>query len=329
MLISDSIYGNFYIEPILEELINTREMQRLKNIHQCGAGYLVNKSWNVTRYEHSVGVMILIKILGGSIEEQIAGLLHDVSHTAFSHIIDLVLDNEDEDYHETIYERIVENSDIPRILANYGYNYKDIIYNESKWRILERPSPYLCADRVDYTLRDMYRYGYISKEEVDKFIEKLCVINGEIVITAIKEAEWFVETYYKEVIDFFMLPKAVYAGDRLSKIIKIGIEKKLINLDDLLKDDDYVLNLLNESKEEDISMLIEELTNEKFGFIKDTKNYDICQKQKIRIIDPLVLVENKIYKISNISKVTKEMNQVALEKAREGVYIKIIPNKKG
>lgn len=329
MLISDSIYGNFYIEPILEELINTREMQRLKNIHQCGAGYLVNKSWNVTRYEHSVGVMILIRILGGSIEEQIAGLLHDISHTAFSHVIDLVLDNEDEDYHETIYERIVENSDIPMILANYGYSYKDILYNGSKWRILERPAPHLCADRVDYTLRDMYQYGYISKGEVDRFIEKLCVINGEIVITSIKEAEWFVETYYKEVIDFFMLPKAVYAGDRLSKIIKIGIEKNLINLDDLLKDDDYVFTLLNESKEEDISVLIEEFTNEKIDFIKDAKNYDIYQKQKVRVIDPLVLVDNKIYKTSNISKITKKMNEVALEKARKGIYIKFISDKKG
>ena len=37
--------------------------------------------------------MLLIKKLGGSVEEQIAGLLHDVSHTAFSHVIDYVFDN--------------------------------------------------------------------------------------------------------------------------------------------------------------------------------------------------------------------------------------------
>ena len=28
--------------------------------------------------------------------------------------------------------------------------------DEKKWTILERKAPKLCADRVDYTLRDMY-----------------------------------------------------------------------------------------------------------------------------------------------------------------------------
>lgn len=51
----------------------------------------MNKEWNVTRFDHSVGVMLLVKKLGGSVEEQIAGLLHDVSHTAFSHVVDYVL----------------------------------------------------------------------------------------------------------------------------------------------------------------------------------------------------------------------------------------------
>ncbi len=62
MMILDSIYGKFNVEPIFEELINTKEVQRLKNIHQGGASYLVNPKWNVTRYEHSIGTMIFIRI---------------------------------------------------------------------------------------------------------------------------------------------------------------------------------------------------------------------------------------------------------------------------
>jgi HD superfamily phosphohydrolase len=34
--------------------------------------------------------MLLVRRLGASLEEQIAALLHDVSHTAFSHVIDSV-----------------------------------------------------------------------------------------------------------------------------------------------------------------------------------------------------------------------------------------------
>lgn len=91
MIISDVLYGEFEVDQVVEELILSKSVQRLKGIHQTGASYLVNKEWNVTRFDHSVGVMLLVKKLGGSVEEQIAGLLHDVSHTAFSHVVDYVL----------------------------------------------------------------------------------------------------------------------------------------------------------------------------------------------------------------------------------------------
>ncbi len=153
MIVSDIIYGDYNVDHVLAELIMSKPVQKLKGIHQGGASYLVNEEWNVTRYEHSVGVMLLIKKLGGSIEEQIAGLLHDVSHTAFSHVIDFVLENKEEDYHEKIYQKVIIDSEIPCILKKHGYDYKDILFNESKWTLLEQPAPELCADRVDYTLR--------------------------------------------------------------------------------------------------------------------------------------------------------------------------------
>ncbi|MBT2713840.1 HD domain-containing protein [Pseudomonas sp. ISL-88] len=85
MKIIDNIYDDYLIDDILEELIFSNPVQRLKGVYQGGASYFVNEKWNVTRYKHSIGVMLLIKKLGGSLEKQIAGLLHDVSHTAFSH----------------------------------------------------------------------------------------------------------------------------------------------------------------------------------------------------------------------------------------------------
>ncbi|MGL5642811.1 MAG: HD domain-containing protein, partial [Paraclostridium sp.] len=88
--IVDYIYGEFELEDVLIELINCDAVQRLKYIHQVGATYLIKEELNVNRLEHSIGVMLLIRMLGGSLKEQIAGLLHDISHTAFSHVIDFV-----------------------------------------------------------------------------------------------------------------------------------------------------------------------------------------------------------------------------------------------
>ncbi|RDY28987.1 HD domain-containing protein [Romboutsia weinsteinii] len=323
MNIKDSIYGQFTVEPVIRELINTKEIQRLKNIHQGGASYLVNPLWNVTRYDHSIGVMLLIRIMGGCVEEQIAGLLHDISHTAFSHVVDFTLNNREENYHEKIFEQVILDSDIENILDSYGYDFKEIMFNESKWTILEKSAPSICADRVDYTLRDMFHYGFITKKDIDAFIESLSIVNGEMVIKSLKSAEWFVDIYYKEVIDFFMDPLNVYAYDRLSKALKIALDLKEMDLEDLLRDDDYVLNLLKKSTSKEIIKLIDSL-NSNVKVKEDSCNYDIHQVNKLRIIDPSVFIDGIVCKASEQSLLVKTLNKNALDKSKEGVYIKIL-----
>lgn len=44
----------------------------------------------MTRYEHSVGAMLLLRTAGAPLEAQAAALLHDVAHTALSHVADCV-----------------------------------------------------------------------------------------------------------------------------------------------------------------------------------------------------------------------------------------------
>lgn len=78
MRVTDHLYGTVVVEDVLEELINSSLVQRLKGIYQGGASVLVNDTWNVRRYDHSIGVMLLIRRLGGRLEEQIAGLLRAV-----------------------------------------------------------------------------------------------------------------------------------------------------------------------------------------------------------------------------------------------------------
>lgn len=323
MKIKDILYGEFVIESVLEELINTKEVQRLKNIHQGGANYLVNPEWNVTRYEHSVGVMLFIRLMGGSIAEQAAGLLHDISHTAFSHVVDLVVDNKEEDYHEKIFENVIENSDIPKILKKYGYDPREILYDESKWTILERKAPKLCADRIDYTLRDMSSYGVISKEEIKPFLDSLRVVNGEVVINSIEITEWFVDLYYKEVIGLFMNPLSIYSNDRLSKAIKAALKANEITLDDLLEDDNYVFNILKESKNEEVMAFVNQL-NYDAKVVEDSENYDIYQVNKLRTINPGVIIDDKVYLASEKSKKVEELNESALERCKAGTYVRIL-----
>ncbi|WP_242236107.1 HD domain-containing protein [Bacillus cereus group sp. BfR-BA-01316] len=325
MVISDVIYGEFEVDKVLEELILSKPVQRLKGIHQAGASYLMNEKWNVTRFDHSVGVMLLIKKLGGPVEEQIAGLLHDVSHTAFSHVIDYVFDNENESYHEEIFSAVVKNSEIPAILLKHGYNYEDILLDDSKWTLLERFAPELCADRVDYTLRDMYAYGYISLEEAQDFLDDLIAVNGKMVLQNIEIAEWFTKTYYKEVIDFFMKPMNIYGNDMLAKTLQLALHKKVIHADDFLLEDYELISKLKQYKDREVDALLNKI-HPSVEVKEDRNDYDLHQKNKVRLIDPPLLREGKVVQSSAISERIKQMSEIAYEKAVRGMYVKVSSN---
>lgn len=325
MIISDVIYGEFKVDKVLEELILSKPVQRLKGVHQAGASYLMNEKWNVTRFDHSVGAMLLIKKLGGSVEEQIAGLLHDISHTAFSHVIDYVFDNENESYHEEIFSAVVKNSEIPAILSKHGYNYEDILLDDSKWTLLEKSAPELCADRVDYTLRDMFTYGYISLEEVHSFLEDLIEVDGKMVIQNIEIAEWFTETYYKEVIDFFMKPMNIYGNDMLAKTLKLALHKKIIHPDDFLLEDHELITKLQLCKDQEVDALLRKV-HPSIEVKEDRNEYDLHQKNKVRLIDPPLLREGEVVRSSVVSEKIRQMSDIAYEKAIRGMYVKVISN---
>ncbi|MGH0942415.1 HD domain-containing protein [Bacillus mycoides] len=323
MIILDVIYGEFKVDKVLEELILSKHVQRLKGVHQAGASYLMNEKWNVTRFDHSVGAMLLIKKLGGSVEEQIAGLLHDVSHTAFSHVIDYVFDNKNESYHEEIFSSVVKNSEIPAILSKHGYNYEDILLDDSKWTLLEKSAPELCADRVDYTLRDMYTYGYISLEEAQDFLNDLIEVNGKMVLQNIGIAEWFTKTYYKEVIDFFMKPMNIYGNDMLAKTLKLALHKKVIHVDDFLLEDDKLIEKLQLCKDTEVRALLSKV-HPNVKVEEDRNDYDLYQKNKVRLIDPPLLHEGEVVQSSIVSENIRQMSDIAYEKAVRGMYVKVI-----
>ncbi|MDO8627791.1 MAG: HD domain-containing protein, partial [Candidatus Diapherotrites archaeon] len=155
MKFNHAIYGRFEVtEQVLLDLINSKPIQRLKGINQNGVQHLITKIQDFTRFDHSIGVMLLLRRFGASVEEQIAGLLHDVSHTAFSHVGDQVFDNLEHEFHETVKERIVIQSEIPEILEKHGFSVEKAL-NEKQFGLLERDLPDLCADRLDYSFESI------------------------------------------------------------------------------------------------------------------------------------------------------------------------------
>lgn len=245
--ISNILYGNFEMPMVIDSLLKSRAVQRLQGIHQSGGIFLVNPRASHTRLDHSIGVMLLIKKLGGSEIEQIAGLLHDIAHTAFSHVGDYVMEDLTESYHEKVYAEILLKSDIPNVLHQYGYRTQEII--DGNFEILEQPSPNLCADRIDYTLRDALQYGLINREDAIHFIRYLSVKNNKIILEDESQAIWINQLSKKVNQEIYNHPEYVYANTQLAKIIKRGLAKGVLSHEDLFLNDILLLNKIRSTYE--------------------------------------------------------------------------------
>lgn len=324
MIVEDVLYGSFAVEAVLADLILSKDVQRLKDIHMAGPAFLINPTWNETRFEHSLGVMLLIRKLGGSVEEQIAGLLHDVSHTAFSHVVDLAFANETDDYHEKIKQRIVEASAIPDILKNYGYEYQKLLLNDKQWGLLEQEAPLLCCDRIDYTIREIYRYFSVSIDEIHQFLTTIKIISGKIVLASIDWAEWFIHQYKKIVIDFFYDPRNICSYHWMAQIIQLGFANKSLTEADLLMTDNQFLATLKGIKSDNIQALLEKINQPlKYSIVSSSEEYDIFQKKKLRLVDPLVAVNDAVVPVSKVSSEIRKKIEKMRCSSEEGIYLKL------
>ena len=166
--------------PLLAELLNSQSIKRLKHINQYGIIQLVDSEGHnnesYTRYDHSLGVFYLLSYFGASFEEQISGLLHDVSHTAFSHVSDYLLSTNssgDPNYHDSLFIDFLQKHGVARILKQHDLTPEDVNPKNANFTILERELPDLCADRLDYILQGSARRQTLTRAQVNQIIQSL------------------------------------------------------------------------------------------------------------------------------------------------------------
>lgn len=316
MIINDRIYGRVNIkEPVLIELIKSRPVQRLKNISQFGIPdefYFVK---GYSRYEHSVGVMILLKKLNADLEEQIAGLLHDVSHYAFSHVIDWVLDNsENEDYQDQILADFISKSEVRPILKKYGFNHK-IISNLPHFKILEREVPELCADRIDYVFREFELWS--SRKNLEYCLAHLDISDDKVVFTNKKSAQVFGRFFLRCQVKHWTSIYPVAGYYFFADLLKKSMVKKIISLKDFLGIEKDIINKLRKSKDPEIIELMQIFADKQY--VKQKININI--KKKIRFADPKYLEHGKIVKLTKTDPKFKASINRLLNESQKGRLI--------
>jgi HD superfamily phosphohydrolase len=258
---NDRVYGDVQIDDTaILELIATPTFQRLGGIRQAGPSALSFPFKTVTRLEHCIGVYLLLGRLGANRRECVAGLLHDISHTAFSHAVDFIVDSEEQDHHEELKPEFLNRPDLREALAGLGFAPEEF-YDDAIYPVLERPLPWLCADRVDYFLRDSLACNVSTHETVNSVLAHLDVIDDLLVLTDVTVARTVVRLFSVMNQYWWASPTEAYIYNEFADALREGLRLGVLDQRDLLSDDAQVLARLEAASSELIREKIEHVRN--------------------------------------------------------------------
>ena len=241
----DRVYGDVrIIDPAILSLIESPTFQRLRGVRQAGPSAIAFAFKDVSRYEHSLGVYLLLSRLAQGFQEQLAGLLHDISHTAFSHAVDFVVTSEEQDHHESLKPVMLNRPDIAGVLGRLGFEPRDF-YDDSRYPLLERPLPLLCADRLDYFLRDGMACGVIVPSQVTRILEHLTVIDQTMVMTELAVAREAASLFEEMNRNWWASRTEAFIYNEFADALREGFRLGVITEADLLTEDAKVLAKLD------------------------------------------------------------------------------------
>ncbi len=187
IVLSDPVHGFIRVpRKIIQPLLESREVQRLRRIKQLGLGLIVFPAAEHSRFPHALGAMALMSDALDSLaakgtpiteDERLAAmaaiLLHDIGHGPYSHTLeyDLVCDTPHEKISLALMRRLESRIGPPIDMA---IQMLDGTY--------ERPffcdliSSQLDMDRLDYLCRDSHFTGVVEgRIGIERILRTLCV----------------------------------------------------------------------------------------------------------------------------------------------------------
>ena len=328
----DTFYGPIEVqEPVLLELIDNPIFQRLKNIHQYGIAYYTTHREEYNRYDHSIGVFAILRANNASIEEQIAGLLHDVSHTAFSHVGDWVFnkENQNKTYHDDIQSLFLKESGLATILKKYHFTSEQILAKTELFPALENSLPNLCADRIDYNIQGAYYQRFITHEEAISIFKDLHFINNQWISrnpNLIKKLTRFslfmTKNCWGSPMNYIT---SRWLADAILRAIDLGC---ISHADFHYGTDQEIWDKLILQKDPIIEKKMKMIMNPEayFSLVDTVNEADFIVKSKFRGIDPWVLSESKCVRITEIDDKLAEEYKEARQTIDKGWLIKVFSN---
>lgn len=303
-----TVWGNEEMDnPLVEEILASPAMERLKGIDQSGPPAYFSYTCNgkqvpltapFSRYDHCVGVWALLKRAGTPLEEQVAGLLHDASHTVFSHLADTLFNYDTKthknSYQDSIHDWFLDKMNVGTITKKYGIPLHTLNPDSGHYLALERPRPLLCADRIQYTIHTGVIFNQITNVDAQEIVNDLCFENNQWFFKTPGTAKKFAKLSLHFNKTLWDAPYNKIFYEFFSEILQLSFSDGLFSKEDFhFKTDQELLSKIKGSSNPTIQALLKKCDDiyKHFTVVpygKGTYNY----KPKFWGIDPLVKTAN-------------------------------------
>lgn len=315
MYYTDSVYGTSEIEePLLLELINSPTLQRLKGIDQAGYFSPYFPGTSRSRFDHSLGVYLLLKKYWAPLEEQVAGLIHDVSHGTFSHCLDYIFEEwnqKKQDHQDNIFDEFIKKTDIPAILIKHWFSLENVL-DDNRHPLKENNLPDICADRIDYSLRDALKYMVCSSTEITYILDHLIVKDYQRIFTDFASAKKYTDIFYRLNETYYAGVESAIMFQTVKDCLYYSWQQWYLDIDDFYTTDNQLLDKVITHIETDAQLSIYwERMNNKIPCKNDPDNYEFHVFCKSRLVDPLFIDGNEIKRVSDVDIEWKTIIQTA------------------
>ena len=173
------------IPDFISDAANTAAMQRLTDVGMnCGCEYtsfpLFSNIAPYSRFDHSLGVALIVWHFTQDRAQALAGLLHDVATPVFAHVIDFLQgDHMTQESTESETETIIRGSaDLCQILRKNDIS-TDAVIDYHRYPIADNDAPKLAADRLEYTLGNALNYAILTYDQIREIYNDLTITNNE------------------------------------------------------------------------------------------------------------------------------------------------------
>ena len=328
----NTLYGSYEIdEPVIIELLESRPLQRLKEIDQYGVIRYISDCKTFNRYEHCVGVFILLRHCGASLDEQVAGLLHDASHTVFSHVGDYVFDQpegSEGSYQDDMHAWFIKNSGLEEILVKHGLPAESIAEYGDYYFALEQPLPELCADRIDYNLRGAYVEGLLSQDEVKAIMQDLNYEDGHWYFNNQKSASAFAAFSLYGTTQIWGAAWNLMVNKWMAITIKQAFKIGLITpLEFQFSSDDQIWQKLLASQDVIIkNNLYNVMHYPECVFMSTPEDANMVLHGKFRGVDPLISTEKGLMRLTSLDPEYRAEFIKTFQLMKAGWNVKVISN---